>query len=171
MGFSKEMAQQALEATGGSSVEAAMDWCFSQPDDEGFKIGVIKSDSQISNNDSIQSKAIETTPMEVESKEDQPKEDQLKEDQLKEDQPKEDQSNQLIIHNAICNSCMEKIVGIRWKCAVCSDYDLCTNCYDKRTHSVEHKFEAHEKDIENPEKNTFDKRRTSRAKAKIARKD
>jgi len=32
MGFSSQKASQALKATGGKSVEAAMDWCFSHPD-------------------------------------------------------------------------------------------------------------------------------------------
>jgi len=56
------------------------------------------------------------------------------------------------MHNAVCNSCYEKIVGVRYKCTVCADYDLCQNCYDVRTHNTEHTFDAHVKDIQNPEK-------------------
>jgi len=33
------------------------------------------------------------------------------------------------IHNAICDRCDEKIVGIRWKCFDCQDFDFCNACY------------------------------------------
>lgn len=39
-----------------------------------------------------------------------------------------------IIHsNIVCNECkMSPIVGSRFKCLNCKDYDLCQNCYDKK---------------------------------------
>jgi hypothetical protein len=39
----------------------------------------------------------------------------------------------------ICNACEEKIFGIRWKCAVCSDFDICNQCVSEaKSHSKEH---------------------------------
>ena len=48
-----------------------------------------------------------------------------------------DADNILAVHAGVtCDSCNENpIVGVRWKCAVCRDYDLCENCEatDKHT--------------------------------------
>ena len=30
--------------------------------------------------------------------------------------------------DVLCNICKEKLSGVRWKCAVCSDFDVCTEC-------------------------------------------
>lgn len=43
-----------------------------------------------------------------------------------------------------CDGCgMPTIVGVRWKCLVCEDYDLCTNCHSSgkctNQHSVNHR--------------------------------
>ncbi|OMJ94087.1 hypothetical protein SteCoe_2863 [Stentor coeruleus] len=39
----------------------------------------------------------------------------------------------------ICNLCKEKISGVRWKCAVCSDFDVCGMClYEVRSHPKDH---------------------------------
>lgn len=44
--------------------------------------------------------------------------------------------------NVICDACRKHgIVGMRWKCARCFDFDLCTHCYmalDK--HDLTHPF-------------------------------
>lgn len=32
------------------------------------------------------------------------------------------------------------IVGIRWKCAECSNYDLCSVCYHGDKHHLRHRF-------------------------------
>ena len=38
-----------------------------------------------------------------------------------------------------CDACNEKpIVGYRYKCVVCDDYDLCESCKDKGIHSGHH---------------------------------
>ena len=43
--------------------------------------------------------------------------------------------------NIICDSCRQpSIPGIRWKCAVCYDFDLCTPCYFAGKHSLDHRF-------------------------------
>jgi hypothetical protein len=49
-----------------------------------------------------------------------------------------------VVHAAICDSCHERIVGIRHKCEQCADYDLCERC--ERTnvngsiHNEQHSF-------------------------------
>ncbi|XP_072888522.1 E3 ubiquitin-protein ligase MIB2 isoform X3 [Hemitrygon akajei] len=35
-------------------------------------------------------------------------------------------------------------MGMRWKCKVCFDYDLCTQCYMVNKHDLTHPFERHE---------------------------
>ncbi|XP_057330330.1 E3 ubiquitin-protein ligase MIB2-like isoform X1 [Microplitis mediator] len=45
-------------------------------------------------------------------------------------------------NNIICDGCKRHgIVGIRWKCAQCHDYDLCTQCYMGDTHDLTHIFQ------------------------------
>ena len=40
-----------------------------------------------------------------------------------------------------CDKCGEKgIVGIRWKCLKCHDYDLCHKCYMSDEHDLTHSF-------------------------------
>ncbi|XP_015600108.1 E3 ubiquitin-protein ligase MIB2 [Cephus cinctus] len=42
----------------------------------------------------------------------------------------------------ICDGCKKHgIVGIRWKCAQCFDYDLCTQCYMSDIHDLSHTFQ------------------------------
>uniref|UniRef100_A0A674PI37 E3 ubiquitin-protein ligase MIB2 n=1 Tax=Takifugu rubripes TaxID=31033 RepID=A0A674PI37_TAKRU len=44
--------------------------------------------------------------------------------------------------NIICDSCKKHgIMGMRWKCKVCFDYDLCTQCYMNNKHDLSHAFE------------------------------
>ncbi|KAH9406032.1 E3 ubiquitin-protein ligase mib1 [Tyrophagus putrescentiae] len=44
--------------------------------------------------------------------------------------------------SAICDSCHHRagIFGIRWQCAVCINYDLCSQCYHTDQHNVKHHF-------------------------------
>ncbi|XP_037540457.1 E3 ubiquitin-protein ligase MIB2 [Nematolebias whitei] len=47
--------------------------------------------------------------------------------------------------NIICDSCKKHgIMGMRWKCKVCFDYDLCTQCYMNNKHDLGHSFERYE---------------------------
>lgn len=52
-------------------------------------------------------------------------------------------SGPAVHQNITCDHCKSTpIAGIRWKCFVCPDYDLCDNCYihNRNTHFVEHPF-------------------------------
>ncbi|CAG7731706.1 unnamed protein product [Allacma fusca] len=41
----------------------------------------------------------------------------------------------------MCDTCRQQpIFGIRWKCAECSNYDLCSLCYHSDKHSLRHRF-------------------------------
>jgi len=43
--------------------------------------------------------------------------------------------------NVICDGCSGKIIGIRYKCSVCPDYDLCSTCEAKSgIHDPSHVF-------------------------------
>ncbi|XP_030737172.2 E3 ubiquitin-protein ligase MIB2 isoform X1 [Globicephala melas] len=47
--------------------------------------------------------------------------------------------------NIICDCCKKHgLRGMRWKCRVCFDYDLCTQCYMHNKHDVAHAFERYE---------------------------
>ncbi|GCB64481.1 hypothetical protein scyTo_0013347 [Scyliorhinus torazame] len=47
--------------------------------------------------------------------------------------------------NIICDCCKKHgIMGMRWKCQVCFDYDLCTQCYMINKHDLTHSFERYE---------------------------
>jgi len=40
-----------------------------------------------------------------------------------------------------CDACaMKQLLGIRWKCAVCNDFDLCHVCYMSNKHDLSHPF-------------------------------
>jgi len=41
----------------------------------------------------------------------------------------------------ICDTCaMKGVRGIRWKCALCDDFDLCHDCYMSNKHNLSHPF-------------------------------
>ncbi|XP_068772117.1 E3 ubiquitin-protein ligase MIB2 isoform X4 [Struthio camelus] len=47
--------------------------------------------------------------------------------------------------NIICDCCKKHgIRGMRWKCKMCFDYDLCTQCYMNNKHDLSHPFERYE---------------------------
>ncbi len=49
------------------------------------------------------------------------------------------------VHQANCDRCKKQIVGTRYKCRLCPDFDLCPACYPMRVmwHDEEHEFAAH----------------------------
>jgi len=50
-------------------------------------------------------------------------------------------SSSVIVHRAICDNCNNGISGVRFKCAVCPDYDLCETCEAKGgVHDPSHAF-------------------------------
>lgn len=47
--------------------------------------------------------------------------------------------------NIICDGCKRHgIIGIRWKCLHCFDYDLCTQCYMGDVHDLTHTFRRYQ---------------------------
>uniref|UniRef100_UPI00358E1CC6 E3 ubiquitin-protein ligase MIB1-like n=1 Tax=Myxine glutinosa TaxID=7769 RepID=UPI00358E1CC6 len=41
----------------------------------------------------------------------------------------------------MCDTCRaQPIIGVRWKCAECTNYDLCTACYHGDKHQLRHRF-------------------------------
>ena len=41
----------------------------------------------------------------------------------------------------MCDTCRQQpIFGIRWKCAECTNYDLCSVCYHADKHNLRHRF-------------------------------
>jgi len=50
-----------------------------------------------------------------------------------------DAAGRAIHKNVVCDGCsVEPIVGVRYKCCVCPDYDLCETCEALKTHPAEH---------------------------------
>ena len=48
-----------------------------------------------------------------------------------------------VVHSTCtCDGCFKKpILGMRWRCLECIDYDLCTGCYMADEHNKHHNFE------------------------------
>ena len=44
--------------------------------------------------------------------------------------------------NVTCDGChtSDGVIGMRWKCSRCYDFDLCTHCYMANQHSLDHRF-------------------------------
>jgi len=45
-----------------------------------------------------------------------------------------------IHYGVVCDNCEASIVGIRYKCSTCPDYDLCEKCEPQSVHNPEHFF-------------------------------
>lgn len=46
----------------------------------------------------------------------------------KQNEQEDTQAKNIIRHNATCNLCDQGIIGIRWKCTACIDFDVCSAC-------------------------------------------
>jgi len=53
-----------------------------------------------------------------------------------------------VLHHAICDECGNRIQGIRWKCQICEDYDLCNTCKQGSKH--DHQFTKIERPLFRP---------------------
>jgi len=47
-----------------------------------------------------------------------------------------------VVHDALCNYCQKQIVGVRYKCTVCPDFDMCESCKNQGIHDPAHKLNA-----------------------------
>merc|ERR1739848_589411 len=54
----------------------------------------------------------------------------------------EKKDNEPVVHRAICDACEQTIVGIRFECAACPDFDLCEKCHPNAPplHAPNHPF-------------------------------
>jgi thioredoxin len=130
MGFPQNRADKAMRVVKNASVQAAMDWIFEHMDDP-----------------DIDEPAAGATPAAAPS----PTQDvPMKETAAPTTAPPVDASKPPTVHNALCNVCQNQIVGIRYKCKTCPDYDMCEQCKAKSTHDPSHEFAAHTEDIVNP---------------------
>ena len=72
-------------------------------------------------------------------------EDDLKEDE-KEKKDKKNKRKKEVHYTVICDGCnMEPIVGKRYKCKFCDNFDYCENCYEKNKNEHSHEFKLIEK--------------------------
>ncbi|RIA93490.1 hypothetical protein C1645_819352 [Glomus cerebriforme] len=60
------------------------------------------------------------------------------------------------IHPAYCNVCNKYIVGVRYKCGHCDDYDICSNC-ETSNHNRNHMFIKIKRPIDTIGNNKFGK--------------
>jgi len=47
-----------------------------------------------------------------------------------------------VVHDALCNYCQNQIVGVRYKCTQCPDFDMCEKCKNQGIHDPTHKLTA-----------------------------
>eukprot|EP01087_Luapelamoeba_hula_P007664 TRINITY_DN1871_c0_g1_i1.p1 TRINITY_DN1871_c0_g1~~TRINITY_DN1871_c0_g1_i1.p1 ORF type:complete len:357 (+),score=74.49 TRINITY_DN1871_c0_g1_i1:38-1108(+) len=139
MGFEGPHVRQAIAATGGTNVETVMDWLIAHPYEPSTTpvaptittTPVTQPPPSTTANaggdtgDHMDTSTTDNTPADVSTT----------------DTP--------TVHNALCDHCKEQIVGIRYKCAICSDFDLCEACYPNRLvyHDPDHLLDAHTTDI------------------------
>ncbi|KAJ7421484.1 E3 ubiquitin-protein ligase MIB2 [Willisornis vidua] len=71
--------------------------------------------------------------------------------------------------NIICDCCKKHgIRGMRWKCQLCFDYDLCTQCYMNNKHDLAHAFERYETAHSQPEWGSFGPSKETQAQECVA---
>ena len=74
------------------------------------------------------------------------------EEDKKEDKKEEKKEKKEIHFNIICDGCnMNPLVGKRYKCKTCADFDYCEKCYEKNKENHKHEFQLVEKsEFKNP---------------------
>ena len=64
-------------------------------------------------------------------------------------QNKEEKNEKVVHRHYICDGCeMNPIVGVRYKCAICPDFDFCEKCEAKMGEKHNHPFVKYIKPIE-----------------------
>ena len=122
MGFTTQQAVKGLQMCG-NNVERAVEWVISNPnfDYDSVDIGEssggnenieIPPEGEINNSGSSNNNNTSTNNSNINPKTGKPKHH----------------------HMAKCDNCMKNIVGTRYKCHDCENYDLCENCEPKAFH-------------------------------------
>eukprot|EP00020_Sapocribrum_chincoteaguense_P003283 CAMPEP_0170749340 /NCGR_PEP_ID=MMETSP0437-20130122/10344_1 /TAXON_ID=0 /ORGANISM="Sexangularia sp." /LENGTH=551 /DNA_ID=CAMNT_0011088259 /DNA_START=110 /DNA_END=1765 /DNA_ORIENTATION=- len=125
MGFAEAHARSAVAALGdGASVDAAVDWMLEHPAEGG---------------DSGEEEAAEeAVPA--------PADDAMEtgDDDAAADDDGTEADAGPHTHQALCDVCTERIVGVRYRCDQCSDYDLCEKHFKNQDHAKGmHTFTGH----------------------------
>ena len=70
----------------------------------------------------------------------------IKEIKEEEKEKKDNKKPKEIHYDIICNGClMDPLVGKRYRCKECSDFDFCEKCYERKKNKHLHEFEVIEK--------------------------
>ncbi|KAF2073175.1 hypothetical protein CYY_005528 [Polysphondylium violaceum] len=155
MGFPENRAIKALYNVQNSSSQNAMDWIFENMDnptiDDPLDVQVVAAPAAAP----APSSTTTTTATTVAKTPDNP-------------------HGIPTIHSALCDMCKQQIIGIRYKCKVCPNYDLCQACRDLKTHQADHEFAEHTEDIQNyqltPEERALQKQRLDEKVQEIRKK-
>ncbi|KAN0015609.1 hypothetical protein ACTFIU_008348 [Dictyostelium citrinum] len=155
MGFPENRARKALIMVNNSSSQSAMDWIFENMDSPTID-DPLEGDTGSSTISTTTSEPTTTTTTPTNNDGTTTTSTTTTSSETTTEYP-------TTVHNALCDMCQNQIIGYRYKCKVCPNYDLCQKCKDTGKHNPEHEFVAHEKDIENyqmtPEEKAEQKRR------------
>ena len=120
MGFAEAHARQAVRALGdGASVDSAVDWMLAHLAEE-----------------EVEEKGTEKEAEPMETGDDEVAAEEAEEAEAPPAGPH--------THQALCDVCTERIVGVRYRCDQCSDYDLCETHFRNQDHAKGmHTFTGH----------------------------
>ncbi|KAN0035423.1 hypothetical protein ACTA71_004692 [Dictyostelium dimigraforme] len=158
MGFPENRARKALIIVNNSSSQSAMDWIFENMDSPTIDDPLEGDTGAPAKTTTSESTTTTTTTSSTTSS-------TTNNDNTSTTTTSSETTTEYptTVHNALCDMCQNQIIGYRYKCKVCPNYDLCQQCKDTGKHNPEHEFVAHEKDIENyqmtPEEKAEQKRR------------